>query len=91
MNMEYVKYGAYILIILVVFYFTVSVEKRKSNKVKKMQQELKVGDRIITYTGLCGTVVELLEDRVIIEANPDKVRLSIEKWAIAGLDDRDIY
>ena len=32
---------------------------------------------------------EVLEDRVILETNPNKIELSIEKWAIAGLDDRN--
>ena len=36
-------------------------------------------------------IVEVLEDRIIVELNPDKVRISIEKWAVAGIDERDIY
>ena len=55
-----------------------------------MQEELKKGDKIITYSGLSGEIEEILEDRIIIIANPDKVKLSIEKWAIAGIDDRKI-
>ena len=51
---------------------------------------LKKGDKVITYTGLSGTIEEILEDRIILETRPDNVKLSIEKWAIAGLDDRTI-
>ena len=55
-----------------------------------MQKELKKGDKIITYTGLSGTIDEVLEDRIILITNPDKIKLSIEKWAVAGIDDRKI-
>ena len=55
-----------------------------------MQEELKKGDRVITYSGLSGKIEEILEDRVIINVNPDNIKLSIEKWAIAGIDDRKI-
>ena len=50
----------------------------------------KKGDKVITYTGLSGVIEEVLEDRIILKTNPDNVKLSIEKWAIAGLDDRII-
>ena len=55
-----------------------------------MQDELKKGDKIITYSGLSGTIEEILEDRIILSTNPDNVKISIEKWAVAGIDDRDI-
>ena len=55
-----------------------------------MQSEIKKGDKVITYTGLSGTVEEVLEDRIILKTRPDNIKLSIEKWAIAGVDDRNI-
>ena len=64
--------------------------RKQAKEIKKMQENLKKGDKIITYTGLSGKVEEVLEDRIIISANPDKIKLSIEKWAVAGLDDRNI-
>ena len=45
----------------------------------------------IMETAFSGVIVEVLEDRIIVELNPDKVRISIEKWAVAGIDERDIY
>lgn len=90
-NMEYIKYGVCIVIILIVFYFAQIPNILKNKKIKQFQNGLKVGDKVITYTGMCGVIVEVFEDRVIIELNPDKNRISIEKWAVAGIDDRDIY
>ena len=80
--MEYIQLIITVIIILLVFGF--------SEYLRKKQAEIKVNDKIVTYTGLSGTVKEVLEDRVIINANPSGVELSIEKWAIAGTDDRNI-
>ena len=77
-------------LLLIIYYLALLPKKRQAKEIKKMQEELKKGDKIITYSGLSGEIEEILEDRIIIIANPDKVKLSIEKWAIAGIDDRKI-
>lgn len=88
---EYIKFIVCIIAILIIFYFAQVSARSKNKKLKQMQDELKIGDKIITYSGFSGVIVEVFEDRVIIETNPEKHKLSIEKWAVAGLDDRDIY
>ena len=79
-----------ILLILGLYYLSILPKKRQEKEIKKMQDELKKGDKIITYTGLSGELEEVLEDRIILKTRPDNVKLSIEKWAVAGLDDRTI-
>lgn len=79
-----------ILLILGLYYLTLLPRKKQEKEIKKMQDDLKKGDKVITYTGLSGVIEEVLEDRIILKTNPDNVKLSIEKWAIAGLDDRTI-
>ena len=79
-----------ILLILGLYYLTLLPRKKQEKEIKRMQDDLKKGDKVITYTGLSGVIEEVLEDRIILKTNPDAVKLSIEKWAIAGLDDRTI-
>lgn len=79
-----------ILLILSLYYITLLPRKKQEKEIKKMQENLKKGDKVITYTGLSGEIEEILEDRIILKTNPDNIKLSIEKWAIAGLDDRTI-
>ena len=67
-----------------------SERKKEEKKVKKMQNELKEGDKVITYSGLAGIIEKIEEDRIILKTYPDNVKMSIEKWAVAGLDDRNI-
>ena len=88
--MEYIKFIVCVIVILIIFYFVQIQNKNQNKRIKQLQDNLKIGDKIITYSGLTGTIVEVLEDRIIIELNPERNKVSIEKWAVAGLDDRDI-
>lgn len=88
--MEYIQFIVTIIIILVIFYIANSLSKKQQKELKKMQSEIKKDDKIITYSGLSGIVSEVMEDRVIVKLYPNMTQISIEKWAIAGLDDRKI-
>lgn len=87
--MEYIQFIVTIIIILLIFFFADSQRKNQEKETKKMQSEIKKDDKIITYSGLSGIVKEVLEDRVILKTYPNMTEISIEKWAIAGLDDRN--
>ena len=86
----YFESAFYIIIILVIFYIANIQNKKQQTELKKMQSEIKKDDKIITYSGLSGIVSEVMEDRVILQVYPNMTEISIEKWAIAGLDDRKI-
>lgn len=79
-----------VFLLLGLYYLLMLPRKKQAKEIEKMQKELKKGDKIITYTGLSGTIDKVLEDRIILITNPDKIKLSIEKWAVAGIDDRKI-
>lgn len=89
-SIQILNYIITVILILLVYYAAVSVRKREEAKVKKIQNELKVSDKVITYSGLTGEIIEVFEDRIIIKTNPSNILLSIEKWAVAGIDDRNI-
>lgn len=79
-----------IIIIFLIYYMSYYERKKDEKKIKKMQDELKKGDKVITYSGISGIIDKIEEDRIILKTYPDNVKLSIEKWAVAGLDDRNI-
>ncbi len=88
--MEYMQFIATIIIILVIFYIANMQNKKQEKELKKMQSEIKKDDKIVTYSGLSGIVSEVIDDRIILKVYPNMTEISIEKWAIAGLDDRKI-
>ena len=78
-----------VIIIFLIYYISYSERKKQEKKIKKMQDELKKGDKVITYSGLSGVIEKIEEDRIILKTYPDDVKMLVEKWAIAGLDDRN--
>lgn len=88
--MEYIQFIVTIIIILVIFYIANYAKRKQDKELKKMQDDLKEGDKIVTYSGMAGVVSKVLEDRIILKTYPNEIEISIEKWAVAGLDDRTI-
>jgi preprotein translocase subunit YajC len=71
-------------LILGIFYFLILLPmKRRQKKVEEFQQALKVGDRIVTTSGLYGQITKLGEKSVQVQI-ADKVRVDIARHAIGG-------
>ncbi len=83
--MDYIVYIIIILIVVVLVYLP---RKSQDKALRKMQSELKVNDKIITYSGLSGKIEEINEDKLIVLLNPDRIRITLEKWSVAGIDER---
>ncbi len=91
MNIKDILTTLVLVILIIWIYYMVTLQRKKQEKeIKKMQDELKKGDKVITYSGLSGVIDKIEEDRVILKIYPDDIKVSVEKWAIAGLDDREI-
>lgn len=72
--------------VFVIFYGVLIVpEKKRRKNYNNMLSELKVNDRIITRGGLIGRIVVVEKDNVIIEAEPDNIRLTFSKQGISSL------
>ncbi len=72
--------------ILVVFYGVLIIpEKKRKKTYNNILSELKVNDRIITRSGLIGKIVIIEKDNVVIEVEPDNVRLTFSKQGISSL------
>ncbi|MBN1592648.1 MAG: preprotein translocase subunit YajC [Candidatus Coatesbacteria bacterium] len=69
--------------ILVIFYFLlIRPQQRRQKEIKRMQSDLKVGDRITTSGGIHGTVASISENTVSLKV-AEKVKLEIDRTAIA--------
>lgn len=91
MNTDYiVRVIIIVVIIMIIYYISTLQNKKREKELKAMQDSLKKGDKIITFSGLAGVVEDTKDDRIIVSLYPNKTLISIEKWAIAGIDDRTI-
>lgn len=74
-----------IIIILVIYYFGTEQKRREQLQLKKMQESLKQGDKVVTISGIIGTIDKIDNDMVTILTSVDKTKIQIEKWAIVSL------
>jgi preprotein translocase subunit YajC len=71
-------------LMLVIFYLLVLMPmKRKQKKVADFQSSLKVGDRVITTSGLYGQVTKLTDASAQIQI-ADKVRVEVARSSVGG-------
>jgi preprotein translocase subunit YajC len=71
-------------LILAIFYFLILLPtKRRQKKIQDFQQALKVGDKVITTSGIYGHITRLSDKSVQLQI-ADKVRIEIARAAVAG-------
>ena len=70
---------------IAIFYFMlIRPENKRKKEAEQMRSTVKKGDKIVTIGGIVGTVVDVKENRIVIETSADQVRMELEKWAISS-------
>ena len=73
-----------IIAMIAIFYFMlIRPEKKRKKEAEELRNSLKVGDEIITIGGITGTVVDVKEEKFVIETGADCVRIEFQKWALS--------
>lgn len=73
-----------LVIMLAIFYFMlIRPENKRKKEAEEMRSSVKTGDKITTIGGIVGTVVNVKEDKIVIETSADQVRIELAKWAIS--------
>jgi preprotein translocase subunit YajC len=71
----------FILMFVVIYFFMILPQQKKAKKEKEFESSLKVGDRIITKSGIHGKISELAETTVVLETMSGKLKM--ERSAIS--------
>ena len=70
-----------------IFYFMlIRPENKRKKEAEQMRSGVRTGDKITTIGGIIGTVVNVKEDKIVIETSSDQVRMELAKWAISSND-----
>jgi len=79
------------VLIFVVFYFLLILPQQKRQKAQKaMLEGLKKGDRVVTASGIWGTVTNLGKDTVTLQiADTAKIKIQREHIARLRADEED--
>lgn len=73
------------LVVMVgVFYFMlIRPENKRKKEAEQTRNSIKNGDNVTTIGGITGTVVDVKEDKFVLETSADRVRIEFVKWAIS--------
>jgi preprotein translocase subunit YajC len=71
----------YVLMFVVLYMFMILPQQKRAKKEKEFESSLKVGDKIITKSGLHGKISELAETTIVIETMSGKLKM--ERSAIS--------
>lgn len=77
-----------ILIFVVFYFFIIRPQKKKEDERKKMIEAVRKGDKIVTIGGVHGTVTQIDDSSVLIQADTN-TKLRIDKNAIANVGAKD--
>ncbi len=64
------------------YFLTIRPQKKRQQEEQEMRSAVDVGDEITTIGGICGRVVTVKEEHLIIETGADRNRMQITRWAI---------
>ncbi len=66
---------------VVIYFLMILPQQKRQKKEKEFEKNLKVGDRIITKSGIHGRIAEIAETTVVIETMAGKLKM--ERSAIS--------
>lgn len=76
-----------LLVMVAVFYFMlIRPENKRKKEAEQTRNSIKLGDQVTTIGGIIGTVVNVKDDKFVMETSADQVRIEFAKWAISTND-----
>ncbi len=64
------------------YFFTIRPQKKQQKMEQEIRENTQIGDEITTIGGICGKVVSVKDDTVVIETGSDRVKIKFKKYAI---------
>lgn len=70
----------------VMYFVMIRPQKKRQKEEQEMRNAVEIGDEITTIGGICGRVVTVKENHLIIETGADRNRMQITRWAVQTND-----
>ena len=65
------------------YFVMIRPENKRKKEAEQTRNSVKNGDEITTIGGIVGTVVNIKDDKFVIETGADQVRIELAKWALS--------
>lgn len=74
------------------YFLMIRPQKKEQKKKDLMLSEVAVGDTVLTTSGFYGTIIDIVDDTVIVEfGNNKNCRIPMQKAAIADVEKQNLH
>ncbi len=67
----------------IMYFMLIRPENKRKKEAEELRSSVRKGDKVTTIGGIIGTVVDVKEDKVVLETSADQVRIELAKWGIS--------
>lgn len=72
-----------VVMFVLLYFLMIRPQRKKEKETKAMQDNIQIGDEIVTIGGIVGFVVRKGDDNVVIETGGEKNKMRIKLWAVS--------
>ena len=72
-----------IAMLAVMYFIMIRPENKRKKEAEQMRSSVKKGDKVVTIGGIVGVVVDVKDNKFVMETGADQVRIELEKWALS--------
>ena len=73
-----------VMMIAIMYFVMIRPENKRKKEAEQMRAAVKKGDKVVTIGGITGVVVDVKDNRFVLETGADQVRIEFEKWALSS-------
>ena len=72
-----------VMMVAIMYFVMIRPENKRKKEAEEMRSTVKKGDKVVTIGGITGTVVDVKDNKFVLETGADQVRIEFEKWALS--------
>ena len=72
-----------VAMLALMYFMLIRPENKRKKEAEQMRASLKTGDSVTTIGGVTGVVVDVKEDKFVLESGADRVRIEFAKFALS--------
>ena len=73
-----------VMMIAIMYFVMIRPENKRKKEAEQMRSAVKKGDKVVTIGGIVGVVVDVKDNKFVMETGADQVRIEFEKWALSS-------
>ena len=75
-------FGMMIIIFGIIYMLIMRPQQKKQKEQQEMLRNLQKGDKVVTQSGIYGTIAQLDEKTIVLQV-ADKVQIKITRWSVS--------